>query len=203
MLLGQLLGVCSGKPRRVPQWECTSMIFIGLQLTPRQEALMRSSGPLSPAHDGGFLLFVKVGADQPACVLFPSMDLRSKRGARKEAHAEDCHHGSASQVLHRRCLAVTPARRRRFPSSTPRPRRPCTRSLSARPRTSTRRWRRRARAFETFSLTTREERIELLSKIIEVYKRRLKDIGAAISEEMGAPLWLSQSGLRPAPASVT
>ena len=44
------------------------------------------------------------------------------------------------------------------------------------------------RAFETYSLTTREQRIELLGKIIEAYKRRMKDIGAAISEEMGAPL---------------
>ena len=43
-------------------------------------------------------------------------------------------------------------------------------------------------AFETYSVTTREQRIELLGKIIEVYKRRMKDIGAAISDEMGAPL---------------
>src|SRR2546423_1776038 len=48
------------------------------------------------------------------------------------------------------------------------------------------------RAFETFSLTTREQRVELLSKIIEVYKRRLKDIGAAISDEMGAPLGFAE-----------
>jgi aldehyde dehydrogenase (NAD+) len=44
------------------------------------------------------------------------------------------------------------------------------------------------RAFETFSLTTREERIALLTKMVEVYKRRMKEIGAAISDEMGAPL---------------
>ena len=48
------------------------------------------------------------------------------------------------------------------------------------------------RAFETFSLTTREQRIELLGKIIEVYKRRMKDIGAAISDEMGAPLGFAE-----------
>jgi aldehyde dehydrogenase (NAD+) len=48
------------------------------------------------------------------------------------------------------------------------------------------------RAFETFSLTTREQRVELLSKIVEVYKRRLKDIGAAISDEMGAPLTFAE-----------
>jgi aldehyde dehydrogenase (NAD+) len=44
------------------------------------------------------------------------------------------------------------------------------------------------RAFETFSQTNREERVALLSRIIEVYKTRMKDIGAAISDEMGAPL---------------
>src|SRR5262245_66154853 len=44
------------------------------------------------------------------------------------------------------------------------------------------------RAFETFSLTTREQRVELLSQIIEVYKKRMKEIGGAISDEMGAPL---------------
>jgi aldehyde dehydrogenase (NAD+) len=44
------------------------------------------------------------------------------------------------------------------------------------------------RAFDAFSLTTREERAELLAKIIDVYKKRMKDVGAAISSEMGAPL---------------
>ena len=44
------------------------------------------------------------------------------------------------------------------------------------------------RAFETNSLTTRGQRIELLSQVVEAYKKRAKDIGAAISDEMGAPL---------------
>jgi aldehyde dehydrogenase (NAD+) len=48
------------------------------------------------------------------------------------------------------------------------------------------------RAFETFSLTTREERIALLSKIAEIYKSRMNDIGTAISDEMGAPLGFAQ-----------
>jgi aldehyde dehydrogenase (NAD+) len=48
------------------------------------------------------------------------------------------------------------------------------------------------RAFETYSLTTREQRIELLGKIVDAYKRRMKDIGAAISEEMGAPLGFAE-----------
>jgi aldehyde dehydrogenase (NAD+) len=48
------------------------------------------------------------------------------------------------------------------------------------------------KAFETFSVTTREQRIELLSKIIEVYKGRAKDIATAISDEMGAPMTLAE-----------
>ena len=48
------------------------------------------------------------------------------------------------------------------------------------------------RAFETFSVTTREERIELLGKIIEAYKARAKDIALAISDEMGAPMVLAE-----------
>jgi aldehyde dehydrogenase (NAD+) len=47
-------------------------------------------------------------------------------------------------------------------------------------------------AFETFSLTTREERVALLTRIIEVYKTRAKDLGAAISDEMGAPLGFAE-----------
>jgi aldehyde dehydrogenase (NAD+) len=37
------------------------------------------------------------------------------------------------------------------------------------------------RAFDAFSLTTREERAELLAKIIDVYKKRMKDVGALAS----------------------
>ena len=48
------------------------------------------------------------------------------------------------------------------------------------------------KAFETFSLTTREERVALLEKIIAVYKTRMKDIGAAVSDEMGAPLPMAE-----------
>lgn len=44
------------------------------------------------------------------------------------------------------------------------------------------------RAFATFSRTSREERVALLTRIVEVYKTRMKDIGAAVSDEMGAPL---------------
>ena len=48
------------------------------------------------------------------------------------------------------------------------------------------------RAFETYSQTSREERVALLSKIIEIYKGRAKEIGAAISDEMGAPLPMAE-----------
>jgi aldehyde dehydrogenase (NAD+) len=44
------------------------------------------------------------------------------------------------------------------------------------------------RAFATYSLTSPGERADLLAKIIDVYKKRMKEIGAAISDEMGAPL---------------
>jgi len=44
------------------------------------------------------------------------------------------------------------------------------------------------RAFETWSRSSREERMALLGRIIEVYKRRMADMAQAISEEMGAPL---------------
>ncbi len=48
------------------------------------------------------------------------------------------------------------------------------------------------KAFETFSLTTREERIELLERIIVEYQKRYEDMAKAITEEMGAPSWLAQ-----------
>ncbi|HRK19382.1 MAG TPA: aldehyde dehydrogenase family protein, partial [Hyphomicrobiaceae bacterium] len=43
-------------------------------------------------------------------------------------------------------------------------------------------------AFETYSLTSREERLALLERILAVYKTRFNDIGKCISAEMGAPL---------------
>src|SRR6202167_1435727 len=49
------------------------------------------------------------------------------------------------------------------------------------------------RAFETFSRTTKEERLALLGKIVEVYQKRYGEIVQAISMEMGAPLGLSKN----------
>jgi aldehyde dehydrogenase (NAD+) len=49
-----------------------------------------------------------------------------------------------------------------------------------------------SRAFETFSQTSRNERVELLTRVIAAYKARMKDIGAAVSDEMGAPLPMAE-----------
>jgi len=43
-------------------------------------------------------------------------------------------------------------------------------------------------AFETYSETSREERMALLERIIAVYKKRMQDVALAISDEMGAPM---------------
>ena len=44
------------------------------------------------------------------------------------------------------------------------------------------------RAFETFSRTSRKERVQLLESVIAVYKKYADEMAAAISDEMGAPL---------------
>src|SRR5690606_6015968 len=44
------------------------------------------------------------------------------------------------------------------------------------------------RAFETFSLTDRNERLALFDRLIATYCKRSDEIAAAISAEMGAPL---------------
>lgn len=57
------------------------------------------------------------------------------------------------------------------------------------------------RAFESFSLISREERLALLRRLQIIYERRLDELGAVISREMGAPLpfareWQAGIGLR-------
>jgi aldehyde dehydrogenase (NAD+) len=47
-------------------------------------------------------------------------------------------------------------------------------------------------AFETFSQTTKAERIDLLKNILKAYKSRYNDVAAAITQEMGAPTTLAQ-----------
>jgi len=49
------------------------------------------------------------------------------------------------------------------------------------------------RAFEGFSQTSREERVALLEKVLAVYQQRYGDIVQAVSQDMGAPLWLSKA----------
>lgn len=49
------------------------------------------------------------------------------------------------------------------------------------------------KAFETFSETSVDERLELLRKIVEVYQSRYDDVVEAITTEMGAPHWLSKA----------
>ena len=41
-------------------------------------------------------------------------------------------------------------------------------------------------AWPAFAATTREERLALLERVMQVYRKRMKDIGRAISDEMGA-----------------
>ncbi|MDR3504976.1 MAG: aldehyde dehydrogenase family protein [Acidocella sp.] len=48
------------------------------------------------------------------------------------------------------------------------------------------------RAFESFSQTTREERLALLKRIQEVYLKRYDDVADAIRLEMGAPVTLAK-----------
>lgn len=47
------------------------------------------------------------------------------------------------------------------------------------------------RAFTTWSRTTREQRLDVLQRISNKYQERISDLGAAISEEMGAPAALA------------
>ncbi|MBN44513.1 MAG: aldehyde dehydrogenase family protein [Rhodobiaceae bacterium] len=48
-------------------------------------------------------------------------------------------------------------------------------------------------AFKSFSQTSKEERLALMGKILEVYQSRYDEIAETISSEMGAPLWLSKA----------
>ncbi len=47
-------------------------------------------------------------------------------------------------------------------------------------------------AFSSFQYTSKEKKIELLNNIISEYENRYDDFVQAITEEMGAPLWLSE-----------
>jgi len=49
------------------------------------------------------------------------------------------------------------------------------------------------KAFATFSEPSKEERLALLGRIIEEYKKRVPDIAKSISEEMGAPITIAST----------
>lgn len=49
------------------------------------------------------------------------------------------------------------------------------------------------RAFPSYSQTTKQYRLDLMANIVKVYQTRYADIMTAITEEMGAPLWLSKA----------
>jgi aldehyde dehydrogenase (NAD+) len=53
------------------------------------------------------------------------------------------------------------------------------------------------RAFGSYSQTSREERLALLERVAEAYKKRLPDFAAAVTEEMGAPQTLAQKAQAP------
>jgi aldehyde dehydrogenase (NAD+) len=48
------------------------------------------------------------------------------------------------------------------------------------------------KAFPSWSQTSREERIDILERIVAEYQKRYEDMAKAITEEMGAPGWLAQ-----------
>lgn len=48
-------------------------------------------------------------------------------------------------------------------------------------------------AFESYSQTTREERLALLERIVTAYQARYEDLAKTISLEMGAPIWLARA----------
>ena len=49
-------------------------------------------------------------------------------------------------------------------------------------------------AFASFSSTSKADRIEMLNAILAAYKKHYDDIAQAISDEMGAPMWLAKQG---------
>ena len=48
-----------------------------------------------------------------------------------------------------------------------------------------------SRAFESFQYSSKDDRIEMLNNVISEYENRYQDFVDTITEEMGAPLWLS------------
>jgi len=53
------------------------------------------------------------------------------------------------------------------------------------------------RAFDTWSLTSKEDRLAVLKAVVAAYNKRVGDVADAITEEMGAPAWLAQNAQAP------
>ncbi|MGC2645078.1 MAG: aldehyde dehydrogenase family protein, partial [Candidatus Sulfotelmatobacter sp.] len=54
------------------------------------------------------------------------------------------------------------------------------------------------RAFESYSETSRDERLTLLRRIADIYQSKMEPMAQAISEEIGAPVSLSRKAQAPA-----
>ena len=52
-------------------------------------------------------------------------------------------------------------------------------------------------AFENWSQTSREERLAILKRMVEVYEARMEDMAVAISTEMGAPMSMASDSQAP------
>jgi aldehyde dehydrogenase (NAD+) len=48
-----------------------------------------------------------------------------------------------------------------------------------------------AAAFNTWSTTSKDERLAILNRVVEEFEKRVPELGTAITEEMGAPKWLA------------
>jgi aldehyde dehydrogenase (NAD+) len=55
------------------------------------------------------------------------------------------------------------------------------------------------KAFESYSRTSREDRVALLERIEAGFQARIPDLAAAMTEEMGCPAWLAQKAQIPLP----
>lgn len=53
------------------------------------------------------------------------------------------------------------------------------------------------KAFESYSQTTREQRVELLGRILASYQAHIDELAETISAEMGAPMWLAKAAQAP------
>ena len=53
-------------------------------------------------------------------------------------------------------------------------------------------------AFDSFSQTSKAERVELLGKIVAGYQARIGEMAETITSEMGAPAWLAKAAQAPA-----